>query len=79
MYRYTPTSGFATPYLPWIPAGGVMMNCFLLGTLTQISFLFWGVWMILSIILYLCYGVWKRGIYSYGYMVRSLLAFPFLG
>jgi len=56
--RYTPTSGFATPYLPWIPAGGVMMNCFLLGTLTQISFLFWGVWMFLSIILYLCYGMY---------------------
>ena len=54
--RYIPSSGFTTPFLPWIPAAGVMMNCFLLGTLTQISFLFWGVWMLFSIIIYLSYG-----------------------
>ena len=36
----------------------MMMNTFLIGTLSQYSFMFWGVWMTLSIILYLTYGEW---------------------
>ena len=54
--RYIPSAGFAAPGLPWVPASGMMMNSFLIGTLTQYSFMFWGVWMAFSIFIYLTYG-----------------------
>ena len=34
-----------------------MINAFLIGTLGQSTFIFWGIWMALAVIIYLCYGL----------------------
>ena len=54
--RYTPSNGFAAPWLPWVPASGIMMNGFLIGTLSQYAYLFWAICMGAAIIIYLAYG-----------------------
>ena len=54
--RFKPAAGFAAPLLPWVPSAGIMFNCFLIGTLTRYSFMFWGIWMGFCVMLYLVYG-----------------------
>jgi hypothetical protein len=43
--------------MPWVPAAGMMFNCYVIGQLSQLSFIFWAVWMSICIIIYLAYGL----------------------
>lgn len=54
---YTPSKGFVMPLMPWIPASGVMVNGFLIGLLGENSFVFWGAWMCVCVLIYLSYGL----------------------
>ncbi|KAG1661746.1 hypothetical protein FOA52_004805 [Chlamydomonas sp. UWO 241] len=56
--RCIPSAGnFVVPLVPWIPAGGIIVNCFLIGTLPKFAFFFWFGWMVLCIAIYLVYGL----------------------
>ncbi|GAX82912.1 hypothetical protein CEUSTIGMA_g10338.t1 [Chlamydomonas eustigma] len=55
--RYVPKMGFSCPLMPWVPCGGMMINGFLIGTLNSTSFLFWGIWMAICLVIYLFYGL----------------------
>ena len=54
LLRYQPK--VPCPALPWVPAAGIMINCFLIGTLSLYTFYFWGAWMLLAFTIYLTYG-----------------------
>lgn len=55
--RSYPQGGFAVPLLPWIPAAGMMVNGFLIGTLTPYAFYFWICWMAIAVFIYAAYGL----------------------
>ena len=55
-YQLAPT-GFTVSPMPWVPACGIMINSFLIGSLGQMTFIFWGVWMAVAITVYLVYGL----------------------
>lgn len=54
--RYLPAAGFAVPWAPFVPAAGMVINLFLIGTLNPFAFLFWVLWMAASVCIYLFYG-----------------------
>eukprot|EP00955_Chlamydomonas_euryale_P015806 169268-Chlamydomonas_euryale.AAC.1 len=61
--RYTPAGvGFAVPLVPWVPAGGVVINLFLIGSLSWHALAFWAAWMAVCVFIYLVYGKSLKGL-----------------
>lgn len=48
---------FGVPLFPWVPSGSVILNCFLLSTLDRDSYIRFGIWSALCLILYLLFSL----------------------
>ncbi|KAG1675509.1 hypothetical protein FOA52_001808 [Chlamydomonas sp. UWO 241] len=56
--RYAPPLGsFAVPLVPWVPALGMVINLFLIASLSPWALVFWACWMVVCVLMYLAYGL----------------------
>ena len=53
---------FKTPFVPWIPLLGIAMCVYLMMGLPTITWIRFGVWLVIGMVLYFTYGFWKSRI-----------------
>jgi APA family basic amino acid/polyamine antiporter len=50
---------FKTPLVPWVPLLGIAMCIYLMMGLPVITWIRFGVWLVVGMVLYFTYGFWK--------------------
>jgi APA family basic amino acid/polyamine antiporter len=50
---------FKTPFVPWVPLMGIAMCIYLMFGLPSITWLRFGIWLLVGLILYFLYGFWR--------------------
>jgi APA family basic amino acid/polyamine antiporter len=49
---------FSTPWVPWVPLLGMAMCIYLMLGLPGITWLRFGIWLLVGLVLYFSYGFW---------------------
>ena len=55
------TSGFRTPWVPWIPLAGIASCLWLMLGLPAIAWVRFIIWLIVGLVFYVSYSYWRRG------------------
>jgi basic amino acid/polyamine antiporter, APA family len=50
---------FRTPFVPWVPLLGIAMCFYLMLGLPLITWIRFGVWLVVGMVLYFTYGFWR--------------------
>ena len=53
---------FRTPFVPWVPLLGIAMCIYLMMGLPTITWIRFGVWLVIGMVLYFTYGFWNSRI-----------------
>lgn len=56
--RNTTPLHFRTPLVPWLPLASVLINIYLMVTLSTATWIRFGIWMTIGTLVYVLYGVW---------------------
>ena len=52
----TPKDSFSTPWNPYLPCLGMISNCSLAGGVPLFAWGAYGIWILVGVLIYLCYG-----------------------
>ena len=51
--------GFKTPWVPWVPLASILTCAWLMSALPKVTWLRFGIWLVVGLALYFCYGFWR--------------------
>ena len=51
--------GFKTPWVPWVPLASILTCGWLMAALPRVTWLRFGIWLVVGLALYFCYGYWR--------------------